>query len=166
MFCINVTRYFSSINEAVPGDRFLLHNIVKHSICYDNVGPSVCLCLTLVSHTQMVPRYWNMLRIILQNDISILFLVSSSQILQSWISGFIHNECVKHRHPPVNKAKNLTNIPWYLRNSARQTRKSHAGIQVILKVVTLNDLKSRKWSLFCVISPKPVAFGANYVKLT
>jgi len=42
-------------------------------------------------------------------------------------------------------------------------RKSDTSFRSVPKLVTLNDFERSIWPLFRVISPKSVAFGANYV---
>jgi len=44
-------------------------------------------------------------------------------------------------------------------------RKSHMGLRLVPKSVTLNDLERRNGHVVCVISPKSLAFCAYYVKV-
>ena len=43
--------------------------------------------------------------------------------------------------------------------------KSHMGIHLVPKSVTMNDLERRNGRVVCVISPNSVTFGAYYVKV-
>jgi len=86
---------------------------VKHSICYQNVCPSVRLSILSVSHTPAPSlngtRYRNTFR---PNDRA-MFHVTWSYISQFWIHEFTPNECVKERLS-LSTAKNWTNKTTHL----------------------------------------------------
>ena len=87
---------------------FLPHNLVKCSICFAKVCPSVYWTVTLVSHASTV------------QDIEICFtphdrgtfLVSEDQICNTEFRTCGRNNCVTQRHP---LATDWTNNPSYLR---------------------------------------------------